>query len=94
MHQLILKPGAIEMAKDAYDWYETQQNNLEELFLNSLNDCLKRIESHPKVNSKVKSNYRQARLRKFPNVVVYEIIDTDIIVFSVFHTSRNPKTKY
>ena len=94
MHHLILKPNAIKMAKDAYDWYEVQQNDLGELFLASLNDCFTRIKLYPKANSKVKKNYRQARIKKFPYVVVYEVINTDIVVLSVFHTSRNPKNKY
>jgi len=37
MHHLILKANAIQMAKDAYDWYEEQQIDLGELFLASLN---------------------------------------------------------
>ena len=94
MHQLILKPAAIKMAKDAYDWYEDQQTDLGELFLASLNDCFKRVQIQPKANIKIKKNYRQARVRKFPYVVVYEIIKNDIIVYSVFHTSRDPKNKY
>ncbi|MDB5199648.1 MAG: putative plasmid stabilization system protein [Chitinophagaceae bacterium] len=94
MHQLILKSTAIQMAKDAYNWYEEQQNNLGEIFLESLDDCFKRIESHPKANRKIKKNYRQARLRKFPYVVIYEILKTDIVVFSIFHTSRDPRKKF
>ena len=94
MYQLILKPAAIQMAKDAYDWYEEQQNNLGEVFLSALNDCLTRIRQYPKANSKIKKNYRQARIKKFPYVVVYEIIRNEIVVFSIFHTRRNPKNKY
>ena len=82
------------MAKNAYDWYESQQNNLGEIFLASLNDCFSRVQFQPKANSKIKKNYRQARLKKFPYVVVYVIIKEEIIVFSIFHTSRDPKNKY
>jgi len=28
MYQLIIKPRAIEMAKEAYQWYENEQNGL------------------------------------------------------------------
>ena len=94
MHHLILKSAAIKIAKNAYDWYESQQNNLGEIFLASLNDCFSRVQFQPKANSKIKKNYRQARLKKFPYVVVYEIIKEEIIVFSIFHTSRDPKNKY
>lgn len=36
MYQLILKPGAILMAKDAYNWYEEQRQGLGEIFLEEL----------------------------------------------------------
>jgi hypothetical protein len=32
MPQLIVKPRAIKMAQEAYDWYEEQQQGLGELF--------------------------------------------------------------
>jgi hypothetical protein len=32
-------------------------------------------------------------LVKFPFVIIYEIIGTEIIIYSVFHTSRNPERK-
>ena len=36
MHIIQLKPAAILMAKDAYDWYEEQKVGLGELFLSEL----------------------------------------------------------
>jgi hypothetical protein len=32
-------------------------------------------------------------LVKFPFVIIYEIIETEIIIYSVFHTSRDPEKK-
>ena len=94
MHQLVLKPRAILMAKDAYDWYEAQRRGLGEIFLTELDTCYKKIQTNPAANGKVKKNYRQGRLLRFPYVVVYEIIRTDIVVLSVFHTRRNPGHKF
>jgi len=39
MYQLVLKPRAILMAKDAYDWYEAQRQGLGEIFLTELESC-------------------------------------------------------
>ena len=93
MYKLIIKPAAVEMARDAYGWYNDQQQGLGEVFISALDNCFERITQHPKAYSKIKKNYRQARLKKFPYVIVFEIFKTDVVVFSVFHTSRNPKYK-
>jgi hypothetical protein len=47
MYQLVIKAGAIEMAKDAYEWYEEQQAGLGNLFLKELDGCYDRIEKWP-----------------------------------------------
>ena len=94
MHQLVLKPRAILMVKDAYDWYEAQRQGLGEIFLAELDTCYKKILMNPSTYSKVKKNYRQGRLLRFPYVVVYEIIRRDVVVLSVFHTRRNPGHKF
>jgi len=29
-------------------------------------------------------------LAKFPFIIIYEIIESEVVIYSVFHTSRNP----
>ena len=94
MLQIILKPEAVLMTKDAYDWYEEQNKGLGEIFLDELDKCLEKLRSNPAGRPKISKNYRQARLKRFPYVVVFELIKTDIIVLSVFHTKRNPKNRF
>jgi len=94
MHHIILKPGAVLMIKSAYDWYEEQRQGLGEIFLAELDICFKKLQSNPGSSRKILKNYQQARLKRFPYVVLFEIIKTDIVVLSVFHTRRNPKNKF
>ena len=94
MHPLIIKPRAITMAKEAYEWYEQQSKGLGEIFLSELNNCYKKIEAQPALYSKTKKNFRQLRLKRFPFVVIYEILRSEVVVFAVFHTSRDPKYKF
>lgn len=49
MYQLIIKPHAIEIAMEAYDWYEEQQLGLGELFLTELDACYDKLETWPAV---------------------------------------------
>ncbi|WP_353955879.1 hypothetical protein [Flavobacterium panacis] len=51
-----------------------------------------------KNKSRIIRNKKETRLSrntlvKFPFVIIYEIIGTEIIIYSVFHTSRNPENK-
>ena len=94
MYPVKLTPNAIATAKEAYDWYQDQKEGLGELFLTALSHQLENIQATPKANAKIKRNYRQAKLSRFPYLVIYEIIKSEIIILSIFHTSRNPRNKF
>jgi len=82
------------MINDSYDWYEEQLQGLGEIFLDELDKCFKKLQSNPVSNPKIVKNFRQARLKRFPYVIIFEMIKTDLVIFSVFHTRRNPKNKF
>ncbi|QKJ29278.1 type II toxin-antitoxin system RelE/ParE family toxin [Mucilaginibacter mali] len=82
------------MAQEAYDWYEKEQAGVGEIFLKELYGCIDKIEAWPTVYAKVKDEYRQINLKRFPYVVLFRIIQNDIVVYAVFHTSRSPRKKY
>jgi hypothetical protein len=82
------------MTKEAFDWYELQKTGLGEEFLDELDKLYHKLETHPEYFGKVKRSFRQAALKRFPFVIVFEIIKTEVVVFAVFHTSRNPRYKF
>jgi hypothetical protein len=82
------------MAKEAYEWYNEQQPGLGDLFLDELESCFDKLELWPLAYGKIKKNYRQLVLQTFPYVIVFEILKKDVVVYSVFHTSLNPKKKF
>ena len=94
MHRLVIKPRAIGMAKNAYDWYEEQQPGLGDLFLHELQNCYDKVEIWPVSYAKIKKNFRQIILKTFPYVVVFEVFKDDVIIYAVFHTSRSPRKKF
>lgn len=94
MYQLEIKPRAITASREAYVWYETQNPGLGERFLEVLTSVLKKIELHPELYSKIEKSYRQARLHRFPYVVIYEIMGDKVVVLMVFHTSRRPSSRF
>jgi len=94
MYTIQIKPVAVQMAKNAYDWYEEQKEGLGNLFLSELGRCYTKLEKNPLFYQKLKKNYRHLVLNKFPYVLIFEIIEYEIIIFAVFHTSRSPKFKF
>nr|WP_314492828.1 type II toxin-antitoxin system RelE/ParE family toxin [uncultured Chryseobacterium sp.] len=76
----------------AYIYYEDAQKGLGERFIKHLEKYLRRIQNNPK-HFQLKKNYREAFIQKFPFLMVYDIIDYKIIIFSVFKTYQNPTKK-
>ncbi len=94
MYQLIIRPHAVEMAENAYQWYEEQQTGLGDLFMSELDSCYDKIEVWPISYNIIRKDFRQIVLKRFPFVIVYKIVQERVVVYSVFHTSRNPRKKF
>ena len=45
----------------------------------------------PELYAKVHEEYRRALVRRFPYAVFYEYSRGTVIVYSIFHTSQDPK---
>jgi plasmid stabilization system protein ParE len=79
---------------EAMRWYRQQRIGLEERFLEEVEACVAKAVEFPKRFRVVYKRFRQAPLDGFPFVIIYEVIEEDMVVFRVFHTSRDPKKKF
>lgn len=94
LYKVVLQPGAEEDIDNAYNWYESQQAGLGEQLLNELASYYKKLAQNPEAFSKANKRFRQAILPRFPYVIIYEIELVQVVVYSVFHTSRSPGKKF
>ena len=78
---------------EAYVYYEEKQAGLGERFLKQLDKYFIKILQTPKHYAVKRKPYREAFIRKFPFLIIYEVTEEKIIVYSVFNTSRNPTKK-
>ncbi len=83
-------PEARDEFDAATDWYEQRQAGLGATFILRVNDVLNRIAQNPQTCRVVYRDVRQGVLRQFPDVVLYRQEGTEVIVISVFHSSRDP----
>ncbi|WP_369618654.1 type II toxin-antitoxin system RelE/ParE family toxin [Flavobacterium sp. CFS9] len=79
---------------ESIEFYESKSKGLGKRFLTYLKSYLKVLKTNPELfEIKREPGYREMTLVKFPFVIIYEIIDNKITIYSVFHTSRNPGRK-
>ncbi len=81
-YQILILPCVEDDIEDAYNWYEEKQNGLGELFLKDLIIYYVRIQKDPEIFNKVTAHFCQARSRRFPYVIIYEILTTEIYINS------------
>ncbi|RZJ71643.1 MAG: type II toxin-antitoxin system RelE/ParE family toxin [Flavobacterium sp.] len=89
-HKFVITATATTDILEAFEYYEFAQSGLGIAFLQSLNLSYQSIDGSPEVYRKVFKNYRQAKLKRYPYVIVYYVKFNEIIVTRVFNTYQNP----
>ena len=98
MLSMVFKIKILPLAENEIDesieFYESRSKGLGKQFLSYLKSYLKVLKTNPELfEIKKEPGYRELTLVKFLFVIIYEIIENEVIVYSVFHTSRNPQRK-
>ena len=88
--ELIVASEAEQDLVEAYAWYENRKIGLGEEFLGCVDACLEGICRTPEMRALVHENYRRGLVRRFPYAVFYEYVEGVVIVYGMFHTSRDP----
>ena len=60
-------------------------------FRNALADIVERIQSMPRMYVIVVENVHRAKLRRFPYLLYYRVLENRIEVLAVLHSSRDPR---
>lgn len=93
-YTLIIKEEADLDITDAWIWYEERKVGLGDELIQELEDYFSILEVDPHVCQVRYGNYRLFPLKRFPYVIVYEIEEKEVIVYAIFHTSRDPKKRH
>jgi hypothetical protein len=78
---------------EAYLYYEEKRIGLGEDFLEHLDIYFDRITANPKHFPKKRKPYREAFIKRFPFLIIYEVSKETVIVYSIFNTWQNPIKK-
>ena len=91
--QLEIKEEAALEILNSYLYYQERRAGLGDEFLSHLEFYFERIISSPEHFPQKRKPYREAFLGRFPFLIIYEIFEDKIIVYSIFHTSQDPERK-
>lgn len=86
-----LLPEATDDLSAAVEWYKkTKTIGLGERFVVAVRDAIRRVATHPTMHGTVYQDVRKSRVIGFPYIVLYREDQGELVVISVFHTSRDP----
>lgn len=89
-----------EVAQHEYEtslkWYLEKSEKVAVGFINAIDVALIKICSYPFRYRNTYKNFYEIGLRKYPFIIIYSIekSQSQIIIWRVFHTKRNPKGEY
>lgn len=91
-YEVVVTPTADQETLDAFEYYEQQLAGLGERFLQALESRYADLATKPDNYSILADDphgvLRDVSLKRFPFNVIFEIVDDQVIVYSIHHTSR------
>lgn len=93
VYKLLIRPLAANEIIDASDWYNEQKEGLGNEFIVELDAFFNTLLLNPSVYSYFEKPVRQGKIDRFPYIIIYEVFDDLIVVYSVFMAKRNPSRK-
>jgi len=88
--RLIIQDKAILEIKDAFEWYEEQNEGLGFEFVNEIESCYLSLTKHPERYSYINNLYRRIKTNRFPYIVIYEIDNDTVIIMRIRHLKQKP----
>ena len=88
---ILIKPDAESDFLEIRDYYENISNELGQKFTEAFIDALLKIERNPFHCFSVGEKFRRAVIRDFPYNVYFEIEESVVVIFGIFHQHRDPE---
>lgn len=75
---------------DSIEYYNSESDGLGDEFLVEVLHAFDRINNFPQAWHPFTDTTRRCQLRRFPYGIIYQILDTEILVIAVANLHRNP----
>jgi plasmid stabilization system protein ParE len=78
-----------EMAAAA-EWYAERGLELDTAFLDEVSRILRHVRTTPERYGVIDGDIRKAVLRRFPYVILFRVLEHEVVVIACFHGRRDP----
>jgi hypothetical protein len=75
---------------ESVEYYNTESVGLGDIFLLEIVNAIERIEHFPEAWHPFSNNTRRCQLHRFPYGIIYQILDTEILIVAIAHLHRKP----
>lgn len=75
--------------REAAYWYDRRSEGLGDAFVGCVEACVDQIRSDPERFVKLPDGCRYLRVKRFPYVVLFTLLDTELLLLGVLHTARS-----
>jgi hypothetical protein len=75
--------------REAAGWYDRRAAGLGDAFVDLVSECVADIISDPERFALGPSGCRYARIARFPYVVLFDLVDDELLLLAVLHTARS-----
>lgn len=89
--RFIVRPEAEAELDEAAAWYSGRSRGLGAEFVRVVDAAFSVIQRNPLQFPQVHGEVRRVVVRRFPYTILFTASDEEIVVFSVFHSRRDPK---
>jgi toxin ParE1/3/4 len=89
-YTLVVRSVAEDELNEAVDWYEQRWPGQGADLIDAVDTVFRRVIANPRAGRMIADPIQRMLVPNFPYAVFYYVRGNDVIVTSVFHTSRDP----
>ena len=93
-YQLVIVERVYQQLNESALWYEKQQIGLGTDLLTEFKIKVQNVLSNPLGYEMKYKQFRHANLKRFPYLLIFEVINNEIIVHQFINVKRNPVKRY
>jgi plasmid stabilization system protein ParE len=90
LRRVVVRPRASRELSEAVEWYESRRPGLRDAFVNSFREAMVAIVENPLQYQLRGRRIRRAPVPRFPYGLMYYVSESEIVVLTCFHSSRDP----
>jgi plasmid stabilization system protein ParE len=90
MAEIVLLASAKADFDSAFDWYAARSESAATRFTEQVADAIERASHEPDRFSRLDTVHRQARVKRFPYRIIFQVDGERLTVVAIAHHSRRP----